>query len=73
MGGTSNPVANSPSNLLLLCKHCHRWIEVNREAARTAGWLVRQGRDPAAVPLSLPDGRWVLLADTGDYQPTDLP
>lgn len=68
MGGTSDPNANRPPNLVLLCKPCHRWIEAHRPTARAAGWLVRQGRDAAATAVWLAD-RWVLLTDAGEYRP----
>jgi hypothetical protein len=70
MGGTSDPNANQPTNLVLLCKPCHRCVESHRPAARAAGWLVRQGRDPAAVVVQLPAGP-VLLTDDGRYFAAD--
>lgn len=75
MGGTSRTDANSPANLLLLCGSgttgCHGWVEANREAALEQGFLVRQGDDPAAVPVAVwataPHSRALLTCD-GDYQ-----
>ncbi len=72
MGGSSDPATNSPVNLVLLCRSCHRWVESHRLAARMAGWLVWQGHDPAVVVLWLPDRR-VLLTDTGAYLAADGP
>jgi 5-methylcytosine-specific restriction protein A len=54
--------------LVLLCRDCHRWIESHRSAARDAGWLVRQGQDPAAVVVLLPVGP-VWLTEDGGYLP----
>jgi 5-methylcytosine-specific restriction enzyme A len=65
MGGTVDPAANLPSNLVLL--DCHRWIESHRTVSLDLGWLVRQGHDPALVALTLWSDREVLLADDGRY------
>ncbi len=70
MGGTSRADINSPANLLLLCddgteRSCHRHIESHRAEAYAAGWLVRAGADPAAVPVHLEGGDWYLLAGDG--------
>lgn len=55
MGGTRDPIANTPANLLLLCgtgtDGCHGRIERERSTAYVYGWLVRQGDDPSRVPL----------------------
>lgn len=59
-GGSKLAESHSAANLLLLCSDGHRWVESHREAALEAGWLVRQGVDPAEVPV-LVLGRWVLL------------
>lgn len=67
MGGTSDPAANLPSNLVLLDRDCHMWFESNRTKALGAGWLVLQGHDPSSVPLTLWSGREVLLSDDGRY------
>jgi hypothetical protein len=68
MGGSSDPATNSPVNLVLLCRACHRWVESNRLAACAAGWLVRQGQDPAVVVVLLPAGP-VWLTEDGGYVP----
>lgn len=73
MGGSRDPRVNGPANLLWLCgtgtTRCHGWIESHRDAAREAGWLLRDGQDPAAVPVLLWDGRRVLLDDDGGQRP----
>jgi hypothetical protein len=50
---------------------CHGWIESNRDRRRWAtGWLLREGQDPAEVPVLLHDGRRVLLGVDGYRAPT---
>lgn len=66
MGGTSDPAANQPSNLVLLCRRSHEHFESERAYALRTGWLVAQGADPAAAPIWL-GHRWVLLDDEGRY------
>lgn len=39
-------------------------IESNRTEALENGWLVRQGKNPADIPL-LYRGRWALLDEAG--------
>lgn len=55
MGGTRDPAAGSVANGVLLCGSgttgCHGWIETHRAESLEAGWLVRQGVDPATVPI----------------------
>lgn len=68
MGGTSDPAANFPSNLVLLDRGCHSWFESHRAVALEMGWLVLQGHDPALVPLTLWSDRLVLLNDLGTYE-----
>lgn len=81
MGGTSDTGANQPSNLLLTCgtgtTGCHGFIEAHRTSAEEEGWLVRHGRNPAEVVVTVYAGilassaqftRRVLLADDGDYR-----
>lgn len=68
MCGVSNDWTGLPSNGLLLCSGCHRWIELNRAEAMRHGWLVEIGADPAAVPVLLHDGRLVLLDVDGSYR-----
>lgn len=71
MGGSSDQATNWPTNLVLLCKPCHRWAESHRSAARDGGWLVRQGQDPAVIAVWLLMDRWVLLTDSGEYRPDE--
>jgi len=69
MGGSRKPATNLPSNLLHVCGACHRGlIEIHREVARNAGWLVRQTEDPAQVPVHLRYGT-VYLGDQGEVSP----
>lgn len=51
LGGTRDPHVNNPANLVALCAACHDAIERNRMRAYAAGWLLRDGQDPAATPL----------------------
>jgi 5-methylcytosine-specific restriction protein A len=62
LGGTSDLSANLPANLLLLCLTHHAEVESHREWALQHGYLVRQGTDPASVPL-LYGHDWVRLTD----------
>lgn len=67
MGGTSASEANRPSNLVLFCAMCHRYVEtIQRASAYRYGWLCPQGKEPALWPFLLL-GRWVLLTDSGAY------
>lgn len=66
MGGSRKAATNLPSNLLHLCAGCHRGlIEIHREVALNAGWLVRQADDPAGVAVHLRYGT-VYLGDQGE-------
>ncbi|AIK69329.1 HNH endonuclease [Mycobacterium phage ThreeRngTarjay] len=64
IGGSKDPATNAPANGVLLCPSCHRWIESNRDRARQDGWLVRQGQNPADIPVRY-RGEWVLLREDG--------
>lgn len=72
-GGSSRPDTNLPSNLVLLCgtstTGCHGFCESERDAAREQGWLVRQGGDPAAVPVLHAAFGLVLLDAVGGVTP----
>lgn len=59
--------ANHHSNLLLLDRSCHDWIEANREESLAAGWLIPPGEEPWAVPVAYYDGVRYLLHDE-DYR-----
>jgi hypothetical protein len=65
MGGSRSTDTNGVANCVLLCIYCHAHIEKQREASLFAGWLVRQGHDPATVPVFRYGSEWVLLDDYG--------
>lgn len=71
MGGTRRPWINLASNLLFICgtgtTGCHGRVESNRTAAYAAGWLLRDGEDPAEVPVQIHQLGAVYLTDEGDY------
>ena len=71
MGGSKAPDTNTASNCLGVCRACHSMVESRRGVAFERGWLVRQGQDPAAVPVM----RWgcevVLLDDLGYATPVE--
>lgn len=69
MGGSKRRDTNTCCNLLWLCATCHlQVVEVQREKALRNGWLVYQGRDPAAHPVLLWDG-WFYLTPDGARVP----
>ena len=62
------------ANLVGLHPHCHDWVHAHPELAMPRGLIVsRHATDPADVPLTLPDGRVVLLDDDGHYVSTPDP
>lgn len=75
MGGTTDPAANNPSNLLLLCGSattpggCHLFAEQRSEEARIAGLWVPSWRDPADVPVLHAAYGPCLLLDDGSVEP----
>ena len=75
MGGSRLPDTNQPQNLLDLCGSattgCHGVIEENREHAYSMGWLVRDGVDPAAMPI-LRRGVFVWLRSDGTHVPVEM-
>lgn len=79
MGGTKDPQANSPSNLVLLCGSattpggCHTGVEKFREAAVATGWIVPRTADPARTPIKLFPHRWYLLNEDGTTTETVRP
>ena len=70
MGGSTAPDTNTAANCLLLCPPCHRDVESDRVDALRWGWLVRQGCDPAQVPV-LRRGAWVWLHGDGNVSKDD--
>ena len=86
-GGTTDPRANYPSNLLVVCgdgvRGCHGLLENQlRAQAYVVGWLIRKcacldpwtcAHAPARTPLWLLRERWVLLDDEGRYRRSGPP
>lgn len=68
MGGSRLEDTNSPSNLVTIGEPDHAFIERKRDLARAFGFNVRQGVDPATVPIFLGDG-WYLLMPDGSKRP----
>jgi 5-methylcytosine-specific restriction enzyme A len=64
MGGSKADDTNVASNCLLLCGACHRDTEAQRTNSLHYGWLVRQGKCPAEVPIWM-NWRWMFLNDDG--------
>lgn len=75
MGGTTDPAANCPSNLLLLCGSattpggCHTWAETRCEEARIAGLWMPSWQNPADVPVLHAAYGPCLLLDDGSVEP----
>lgn len=69
MGGSRKPDTAGAANGLALHPSCHAWIESNRKAAYTLGFLVGYGRPPEAAEVMLWSG-WVLLSVDGSVSPT---
>ena len=71
-GGSRDPRSGGAANCLLLCPADHDRIErLERAEARDRGWIVRQGQDPAEVPVWR-NRRWVLLDDEGGITPAGV-
>ena len=68
-GGSKASDTNTSANCLLLCPPCHALIESRREFAIDRGWLVRQGFDPAEVPVIYQCSWAILDADGGVFRP----
>lgn len=72
MGGTTDPAANSPANLMLVCGSgttgCHGWIESHRQEALTEGWLVPRTADPEGSPVRVWGAGWAQLRADGHYE-----
>jgi hypothetical protein len=71
MGGSKDPVTNSPANLILLCGSgtdgCHGWVESYRTIAYEEGLLVHRWDDPQEIPVTLRYGT-VFLDAVGGVQ-----
>ena len=70
MGGSKRAEIHAAAGLLQVCGHgnttgCHGAIESARTVAFEQGWLVKRGQDPAEHPVTLWDGRRVLLTADG--------
>ncbi len=70
MGGVFRDAAhaaNSPANLMALCRPCHDWADANAQEARRRGWLVPHWRDAPVTPVQMYPiygfGWWYLLQD----------
>jgi hypothetical protein len=69
MGGTRGAWINSPCNLAVLCgsatTFCHGIVERRRKTEY--GWWLNRTDDPSIVPVTLWDGRRVVLTDYATY------
>lgn len=73
MGGSRDASTNTPCNVVLICGRdnrsgCHGDVHQNPDQSREAGWLVRQGADPARVPILLHNDCTVFLTVSGRYE-----
>ena len=68
MGGSKDTASGTAANGIAIHPRCHSTVESNRELALTKGWLLLQGADPAATPVKLWDG-YYLLAEDGTLTP----
>lgn len=72
MGGSKDPNANLPANILLLCGSgtdgCHGWVESNREKSYLTGLLLHKWQTPDTEPVELFSGTR-LLDNGGGAQP----
>ena len=70
MGGSKDPAAHSPANLLRVCgdgtRGCHGMIESDRAGSYGNGRLLRRSESPTDVPVLLHPGL-VLLTEDGWY------
>lgn len=55
-------------NLLVTCRSHHERIHAEPAEARHNGWTVSFADDPQVEPVTLGDGRMVLLTEDGGYQ-----
>lgn len=63
---------DTPANLLALHHSCHNLgthsVHLNPSLAYERGWLVPMGYEPEEYPVTLPDGRRVLLTAEEEYE-----
>ena len=50
-GGDRRKPEDTPANVLMVCRRCHRWIHAHPAVARDHGLIVRENQDPADVPV----------------------
>jgi hypothetical protein len=75
MGGTTDPAANLPSNLVLLCgtavTGCHGLAESRDPDMHGRGFWLRSWENPAVIPVMIASernsGLTVWLDDSGEY------
>lgn len=70
IGGTRDPLINSPANIVNICYPHHALVEQFRVASQERGFLISRLSALTAdqVPLLYRDGRWVLLHDDGGIE-----
>lgn len=69
MGGSKDPASGTAANALFVHPACHAQIESNREQAYEKGYLVRQGHNPAEIPVRR-GVNWYLLGEDGTLTPS---
>lgn len=75
MGGTSDPAANSPANLITLCGSatspmgCHLACEQRDQRMYDLGFWRKQHENPAQIPVAHAIYGWCLLLDDGTVKP----
>jgi 5-methylcytosine-specific restriction protein A len=75
MGGTSDPAANSPANLITLCGSatspggCHLRAESRDQEMHDRGFWLNSHEDPATFPVDHATHGWVLLCEDGTVDP----
>lgn len=61
------------SNLIHCCQPCHGWVTGRPAESYGAGWSLREGQDPAQVPVvfgaDVASARLVFLDDLGGVHP----
>lgn len=75
MGGSA--LANVASNIIVLCSALNGLVEANAdwaERAKTYGWKVGAGEDPATTPVfDSPANRWYILMDDFTREEVNAP